>query len=60
LRLPFHRHGRNDKHTFAPLSRFLDDDVQRVVELIEEAVATGRVTASTSGRVTVDLDALWS
>jgi DNA helicase-2/ATP-dependent DNA helicase PcrA len=60
LRLPIHRHGRDDKHTFAPLSRFLDDDVRGVLEVVEDAVATGRVTALSSGRVTVDLDALWS
>ena len=36
LRMPHHRFARNDRHSFAPLSRFLDDDVRAALDIIEE------------------------
>lgn len=33
LRMPHHRHGRDDKHSFAPLSRFLDETAMAVIDL---------------------------
>jgi len=37
LRMPHHRHARDDKHSFAPLSRFLDDDALAVLDVQELA-----------------------
>jgi DNA helicase-2/ATP-dependent DNA helicase PcrA len=33
LRMPHHRHGRDDKHSFAPLSRFLDETAMADIDL---------------------------
>jgi len=43
LRMPHHRRGRNDRHSFAPASRFLDRDVLATVEVAEQV--PGRLTA---------------
>jgi DNA helicase II / ATP-dependent DNA helicase PcrA len=34
LRMPHHRHGRDDRHSFAPVSRFIDE---RVLSLLESS-----------------------
>ena len=33
LRMPHHRHARDDKHSFAPISRFLDDTALATVDI---------------------------
>jgi DNA helicase-2/ATP-dependent DNA helicase PcrA len=62
LRMPHHRHGRDDKHSIAPLSRFLDDaalgtlDVQDLAPprpVTPTPTAVGRVALPT-------LDDLWA
>jgi len=60
LRLPHHRHARDDRHSFAPLSRFLDDEVQQTLDVQEEARPRSAVAAAGTARVVVELDALWS
>jgi DNA helicase-2/ATP-dependent DNA helicase PcrA len=32
LRMPHHRYARDDKHSFAPISRFLDESALALVE----------------------------
>jgi DNA helicase-2/ATP-dependent DNA helicase PcrA len=35
LRMPHHRRGRDDRHSYAPASRFLDADVLATADLVE-------------------------
>ena len=60
LRMPHHRRGRDDRHSFAPLSRFLDEDVQRTLQIVDEAPAPVAVPGAAAARVAVDLDPLWA
>jgi DNA helicase-2/ATP-dependent DNA helicase PcrA len=60
LRMPHHRHGRDDRHSFAPVTRFVDDDVLATLEVVEEARPSLRVDGGHRGTVTVDLDPLWA
>ncbi len=59
LRMPHHRHGRDDRHSLAPLSRFLDERVRSTLEVVEEKSRTHPVEAVSAERVPVDLDPLW-
>ncbi len=59
LRLPHHRRGRDDRHSFAPLSRFVDVAVQAALNVLDEARVTNPVAAAAAGTVSVDLDPLW-
>jgi DNA helicase-2/ATP-dependent DNA helicase PcrA len=61
LRMPFRRRNQDDRHAFAPLSRFLDDTVMALVDPIE--VVPERPTAAPQASptsITVDLDPLWT
>ena len=62
LRMPHHRRARDDRHSFAPASRFLDDaalDTLDVVDLTPPRPAP--VRPQTSARVKLpDLDELWA
>ncbi len=60
LRMPHHRFGRDDRHSFAPLSRFVDDDVRGVLDVIEEKPRHMQVQALAVRPLVVDLDPLWS
>ncbi len=60
LRMPHHRHAYDDRHSFAPLSRFLDDEVRATLDVVEEAPKHMVVHATASNRVVVDLDSLWN
>ena len=33
LRMPHHRHARDDRHSFAPISRFLDEKALATVDI---------------------------
>jgi DNA helicase-2/ATP-dependent DNA helicase PcrA len=35
LRMPHHRHARDDKHSFAAISRFLDDGAMAMLDVVE-------------------------
>jgi DNA helicase-2/ATP-dependent DNA helicase PcrA len=61
LRMPFRRRTHDDRHGFAPLSRFLNDSVMALVDAKE--ILPERVVASAPGTpssITVDLDPLWT
>ena len=62
LRMPHHRHARDDRHSMAPISRFLDDaalDTLEVVDLTPPRPAPTRAAAPT--RVALpDLADLWA
>jgi DNA helicase-2/ATP-dependent DNA helicase PcrA len=61
LRMPHHRRGRDDRHSLAPASRFLDAAALQSLEVQEQIPARAPVRAA--GAVTsisVDLEALWS
>ncbi len=62
LRMPHHRRGRDDKHSFAPLSRFLDDTALATVELLD-LTPPRQAPASPTSRPRValpTLDDLWA
>ncbi len=60
LRMPHHRFARNDRHSFAPLSRFLADEVRAALDIIEEKPQQMQVQALAARPLVVDLDPLWS
>jgi DNA helicase-2/ATP-dependent DNA helicase PcrA len=60
LRMPHHRRGRDDRHSFAPLSRFLDQAVQRTLQVVDEVPAKVLIAGAAAARVAVDLDPLWA
>ncbi len=60
LRMPHHRFGRDDRHSFAPLSRFLAEDVRAALDVIEEKPQRMPVEALVAQPLVVDLDPLWS
>ena len=62
LRMPHHRRSRDDRHSLAPASRFLEDDVLSALDIQELAPARPRSgsVAGAHSAITVDLDHLWS
>jgi DNA helicase-2/ATP-dependent DNA helicase PcrA len=62
LRMPHHRRGRDDRHSLAPASRFLDDPVLATLEVQEQATGQRamRGVGAAVASIKVDLDALWS
>ncbi len=60
LRMPHHRFARDDRHSYAPLSRFLDDGAQRTVEIVDEVPGRAAVPGAGASTVAVDLDPLWA
>ena len=59
LRMPHHRFARDDRHSFAPLSRFLADDVRAALDVIEEKPHQMPVDVSAARPLVIDLDPLW-
>jgi DNA helicase-2/ATP-dependent DNA helicase PcrA len=59
LRMPHHRHGRDDRHSFAPASRFLDAAALATMEIEELSPAREPVPAGPPASVEVDLAPLW-
>jgi DNA helicase-2/ATP-dependent DNA helicase PcrA len=61
LRMPFRRRNLDDRHGFAPLSRFLDEQVMALVDAIEVVPKRQKaVTQPTPSSITVDLNPLWT
>jgi DNA helicase-2/ATP-dependent DNA helicase PcrA len=60
LRMPHHRRGRDDRHSFAPLCRFLDKAAERTLQVVDERPARVAVPGGTTSKVAVDLDPLWT
>jgi DNA helicase-2/ATP-dependent DNA helicase PcrA len=59
LRMPHHRFAQDDRHSFTPLSRFLTDEVQAVLDVIDEKPRQMNVQALAARPLVVDLDLLW-
>jgi DNA helicase-2/ATP-dependent DNA helicase PcrA len=59
LRMPHHRFAQDDRHSFAPLSRFLTDGTQAALEICDERPRQLDVKALGAQPVVVDLDPLW-
>ena len=64
LRLPHHRRGRDDRHGYAPASRFLDTAALALLDVHERAprrraAVPAAAGAPTATPVTVDLGSLW-
>jgi DNA helicase-2/ATP-dependent DNA helicase PcrA len=61
LRMPFRRRNKDDRHAFAPLSRFLDDAVMALVDVMEVVPPRpAAVPQAMPSSITVDLDPLWT
>jgi DNA helicase II / ATP-dependent DNA helicase PcrA len=61
LRMPHHRRGRDDRHSFAPASRFLDDGVLATLDVQQQVPArSAEHPAATVAAIGVDLESLWS
>ena len=63
LRMPHHRHARDDKHSFAPISRFLDENALATVDVedLSAAEAGTRGGIGAPARVALPtLDDLWA
>jgi DNA helicase-2/ATP-dependent DNA helicase PcrA len=61
LRMPHHRRARDDRHSLAPASRFLDGLALATLEVHEQVPARPPVPSGFAGpTIAVDLDALWS
>ena len=59
LRMPHHRHSALDRHSFAPISRFIDGVVREHLVVEEQTPVRLGVGAVHSVTSPVDLDALW-
>jgi len=59
LRMPHHRFAQDDRHSFTPLSRFMTDEVQELLEVTDEKARRVEVQALTAQPLIVDLDPLW-
>jgi DNA helicase II / ATP-dependent DNA helicase PcrA len=62
LRLHHHRMARDDRHSYAPLSRFLDADALAQCEITEAAPAVPAIprVAALAANVDAALDSLWT
>jgi DNA helicase II / ATP-dependent DNA helicase PcrA len=60
LRMPHHRYARDDRHSFAPASRFLDEGAMATLEIQELTPSRDRVSVPATSPITVDLAPLWS
>jgi len=61
LRMPHHRRSRDDRHSLAPASRFLDAAALATLEVQEQIPSRAPVrTAVAVTSIGVDLEALWS
>jgi DNA helicase-2/ATP-dependent DNA helicase PcrA len=63
LRLPHHRRARDDRHSYAPQSRFLDDVALANMDIQEDRPATppARLITTPAPRVALPtLDELWT
>lgn len=60
LRMPHRRHSRDDRHSFAQLSRFVDDEALSRLETVDEQQPVSRIISRSGERVTFDLDHLWA
>ncbi len=59
LRLPHHRRAGDDRHSYAPVSRFVDERLRAALRIVEVAPAREMPPALLTGPVIVDLGRLW-
>lgn len=59
LRMPHHRFARDDRHSLAPASRFLDTTVRQVVTEVEVGQPRSWSATALGPPVEIDLDPLW-
>ena len=58
--MPHHRRAKDDRHSYAALSRFIDDqDVLAALKVVDETPDRFSVTAGTQTNLVVNIDALW-
>jgi hypothetical protein len=57
--MPHRRRAHDDRHSYAAVSRFIDDDVMAVVQVVEEVPGRPAVPAGALVDVLVDIDGLW-
>jgi hypothetical protein len=57
--MPHHRFAQDDRHSFAPLSRFITDEVQAHLDVNDEKPRRLDVQALAAQPLIVDLDPLW-
>ncbi len=60
LRMPHHRRAKDDRHSYAALSRFIDDEVAAVLQVVELAPERPAIGSGWLEEVKVDLDSLWA
>jgi DNA helicase-2/ATP-dependent DNA helicase PcrA len=62
LRMPHRRHARDDRHSYAPASRFLDDSAVAAMDILEDRPASPAMRSpATASRVAMPtLDELWT
>lgn len=59
LRMPHHRFARDERHSFAAISRFLTDDVRASLDVVDDKPRRVDVEAVGARPTVVDLDPLW-
>ena len=60
LRMPHRRRALDDRHSFAPASRFLDEAALATLDVVEDPLPRPRTEPAPARRVAMpDLDALW-
>jgi DNA helicase-2/ATP-dependent DNA helicase PcrA len=59
LRMPHHRHARDDRYSIAPASRFLDGPAMSALEIEELIPVRDRVPAGPLTPIEIDLAPLW-
>jgi DNA helicase-2/ATP-dependent DNA helicase PcrA len=62
LRMPHHRRAHDDRHSYAPTSRFLDEDALAAMDILEDrpAIPTMRSPVTASRVAMPTLDELWT
>lgn len=62
LRMPHHRRAHDDRHSYAPASRFLDEDALAAMDILEDRPAIPTMPSpTTASRVAMPtLDELWA
>ena len=60
LRMPHRRRARDDRHSYAAISRFIDENVMATLKVVEEAPERFAVTAGAQPELVVNIESLWS
>ena len=60
LRMPHRRRARDDRHSYAAVSRFIDENVMAALKVVEEAPERFAVTAGAQPELVVNIESLWS